>query len=85
VLVAVGSVGVLAEPCIVIEPGRVDLGEAEWRPERPGDSPSPAGVDGVAVPVAGGDALEPQISLSWLALPHDAGLHCAGPLVPADG
>jgi hypothetical protein len=42
--------------CIVVEPGRVDLGEAEGRPERPGDPPGPGGVDGVAVAVAGSDA-----------------------------
>jgi len=34
VAVAVGSVAVLAESCIIVEPGRVDLGEAEGRPER---------------------------------------------------
>jgi hypothetical protein len=75
VLVAVGGVAVLAEPCIVLEPGRVDLGEAERRPERLGDSSGAAGVDGVTVAVGGGDAFEPQIPLSWLALPDNAGLH----------
>jgi hypothetical protein len=37
VLVAVESVAVLAESCIVVEPGRMDLGEAKGRPERLGD------------------------------------------------
>jgi hypothetical protein len=35
--VAVGGVAVLAESGIVVEPGRVDLGEAQGRPERLGD------------------------------------------------
>jgi hypothetical protein len=34
---AVGSIAVLAESCIVVEPGGVDLGEAQGRPERLGD------------------------------------------------
>jgi hypothetical protein len=29
VLVAVGSVAVLAEPCVVVEPGGVDLGDGQ--------------------------------------------------------
>lgn len=71
VLVAVRSVVVLAESCIVVEPGHVDLGEAEGRPERHGDPPGPAGVDGVAVAVVGSDALDQEIPLSWIttALP----------------
>ncbi len=47
VLVAVASVAVLAESCVVVEPGRVDLGEAQRGPERLGDPPGPAYVDGV--------------------------------------
>jgi len=58
VTVAVGSVAVLAESGIVVESGRVDLGEAQGRPERLGDLTGPAGVDGVAVAVVGSDALE---------------------------
>ena len=84
-LVAVGGVAVLAESCIVVEPGRVDLGEAQGRPERLGDPPGPAGVDGVAVAVVSGDALDQEIPLSWLALPQDAVLHGAGPLLPLGG
>jgi hypothetical protein len=60
----------------------VDLDEAEGRPERPGDPPGLAGVDGVAVPVVGSDFLEQQMPLSRLALPLDAVLHDAGPLLP---
>ena len=82
VLVAVRSITVLAEPCIVVEPGRMDLGEGQGRPERLGDPPGPAGVDGVTVTVVSGGALEQEVPLSWLALPHDAGLHRAGPLLP---
>jgi hypothetical protein len=55
VLAAVRNVAVLAESCIVVEPGYVDLGEAEAKPECPGDPPGPAGVDGaVAAVVVGG-------------------------------
>ena len=85
VSVAVGGVAVLAESCIVVEPGRVDLGEPQGRPERLGDLAGPAGVDGVAVAVVGCDALEQQVPLSWLALPRDAGLYGAGPLLPFGG
>jgi hypothetical protein len=46
--VAVRGIAVLAEPGIVVEPGRVDLREGQRRPERPGDPAGPAGVDGVA-------------------------------------
>ena len=85
VLVAVRSITVLAEPCIVVEPGRMDLGEGQGRPERLGDLPGPASVDGVALAVVGSDPLEQQIPLSWLTLPHDAGPHGAGPLLPLGG
>ena len=44
--VAVGSVAVLAESCVVVEPGGVDLGEAQGRPECLGDPSGPAVVDG---------------------------------------
>ena len=46
VLAAVWNVAVRAESRIVIEPGRVDLGEAEGRPGRLGDPPGAAGADG---------------------------------------
>jgi hypothetical protein len=75
VAVAVGSVAVLAESCIVVESGGVDLGEAQGRPERLGDPPGTAGVDGAAVTVVGNDALEQQIPQFWLALPDDPVLH----------
>jgi hypothetical protein len=64
VAIAIGHVAVLAETCIVIEPGRVDLGEAQGRPEHLGDLTGPAGVDGVAAAVVGCDALEQQIPLA---------------------
>ena len=75
----------MAESGVVIESGRVDLAEVQGRAERLGDPPGPAGVDGVAIAVAGGDALEQQVSLSRLALPPDAVLHGAGPLLPPGG
>jgi hypothetical protein len=37
VAITVGHIAVLAETCIVVEPGRVDLSEAQGRPERLGD------------------------------------------------
>jgi hypothetical protein len=46
VLVAVGDFAVGAESCVVVEPGGADLGEAQGRPERPGDAPGEAGDDG---------------------------------------
>jgi hypothetical protein len=58
VLVAVRDFAVLAESRVVMEPGGADLGEAQRTPERPGDLPGPGGVDGVAVAVAGSDALD---------------------------
>jgi len=85
VVAAVGHIAVLAESCIVVEPGRVYLSEAQGRPERLGDLPGPASVDGVALAVVGSDPLEQQIPLSWLTLPHDAGPHGAGPLLPLGG
>lgn len=85
VVVAVGGVAVLAEARVVVEPGGVDLGEAQGRPERLGDVPGLAGVDGVAVAVVGGDAFEKQPPLSWLALPLDAGPDGDGPLFPLGG
>src|ERR1700722_6103319 len=82
---AVGSVAVLAESCVVVEPGRVDLAEAQGRPKCLGDQAGSAGVDGVAVAVAGCDPLEKQIPLPGLASPHDAVLDGAGPLLPLGG
>jgi len=55
--VAVGDFAVRAESCVVVEPGGADLGEAQGRPERPGDAPGEAGVDGAAVAGAGGGVL----------------------------
>jgi hypothetical protein len=75
VLATVGSVAVLAESCVVVEPGRVDLGKTEGRPKRPGDTPGAGDVDEVAVAVVGGDALEYEVPLSWLALPQDGILY----------
>src|SRR5208282_6055818 len=83
--VAIRGVAVLAESCIVIEAGAVDLGEGQRRPERLGDPAGLAGVDGVAVAVAGSDAFEQQVPLSRLALPLDAVLHGTGPLLPLAG
>src|ERR1700686_2459223 len=70
--VAIRGVAVLTESCIVIEAGAVHLS----------DPAGPSDVDGVAVVVAGSDALEQQVPLSGLALPLDAVLHGAGPLFP---
>jgi hypothetical protein len=75
----------LAKSGVVVEPGRVDLAEVRGMSERLGDPPGAAGVDGVAVAVAGGDALEQQVPLSRLASPPDAVLHGAGPLLPPGG
>ena len=85
VALAVGSVAVLAESCIVVEAGGVDLDEAQGRPECLGDPAGPADIDGVAVAVVGGDAFEQEIPLFRLALPQDAGLHGAGPLLRFGG
>ena len=81
VVVAVGGVAVLAESRVVVEPGGMDLGEAQGRPERLGDVPGLAGVEGIAVAVVGGDAFEQQPPLSGLALPLDAGPDGGGPLL----
>ena len=75
----------MAESGIVVEPGRVDLAEVQGRAERLADPAGPAGVDGVAVAVAGSDAFKQQVPLSRLALPLDALLHGAGPLLPLGG
>jgi hypothetical protein len=85
VAVAVRSVAVPAESCVVAEPGGVNLGEAQGRPECLGDLAGPAGVDGIAVTVVGCDALEQEIPLSRLASPHDGGLHSARPSFPLGG
>ncbi len=77
VLVAIGSVAVRAEPCIVVEPGGVYLDEGQGRPERMGDLLCPARVYGVAVTVVGGNALEEEIPLSWLTLQQEGALLCA--------
>jgi hypothetical protein len=85
VLVAVGHFAVGAESCVVVEPSGADLGEAQGRPERPGDAPGEAGVDGAAVAVAGGDVLAQQVPLSWPGSPQEAAMRSAGPLVPPGG
>jgi len=84
VVVAVGCVAVLAESGVVVEHGR-GPGEVQGRAERLGDPAGPAGVDGVAVAVAGSDAFEQQVPLSRLALPLNAVLDGAGPLLPLGG
>jgi hypothetical protein len=83
--VAVRSVAAGAESGVVVEPGLVDLGEAQGRLERPGDLPGPGGVDEVAVAVPGGGAGDQEVPLLGLAVADDAGLHGAGPLVPLGG
>ena len=50
-----------------------------------GDLPGAAGVDGIAVAVADCGAGDQEVPLSWLALPCDAGLHGAEPLLPFGG
>ena len=52
VAVAVGSVVVLAESCIVVEPGGVDWGEGQERPERLGDLLRPAGISAISASCA---------------------------------
>jgi len=81
VLVAIGGIAVLAEPRIVVEPGRADLGEAQRRPERPGDPAGPAGLDGVAVAVAGRDPVKQQIPLSGLAVQEGVPYRAGPPLL----
>lgn len=58
----------------------MDLGEAERRPERLGDPPGPADVDGLAVAVGGSDALKQEIpcpgSYCRTMLPCTALSHC---------
>ncbi len=63
----------------------MDLAEVQGRLERLGDPPGPAGVDGVAVAVASRGAGDQEVTLSWLALPQDADLYGAGPLIPFGG
>jgi hypothetical protein len=71
-LVAVGSVAVLAEPCIVVEPGGVNLGEGQGKPERPSDPLRSAGIYRVTtVSVLGSDALEDEDPSSWLAVQQE--------------
>ena len=82
VLVAVRDFAVLAESRVVMEPGGADLGEAQGRPERPGDAPGEAGVDGAAVAVAGGGVLAQEVPLSWPGWPQEAASCNARPLVP---
>lgn len=82
VVVAVGSVAVLAESCVVVEPGGVDLGEGQGRPEGRDDPLCPAGAYVVAVAVLGSDALEDEIPLSWLAIQQEGAPHGAGPPLP---
>lgn len=60
VLVAVRGVAVLGESCIAVEPGRVNLGEAQGRPERPGDLSSEAGIDWASVAFARGDVFDQE-------------------------
>lgn len=81
---AVGRIAGPAESCIVVEPGRVDPGEMQGRQERLGDPPGTAGVDGAALTVVSGYALDQEIPLSWLASQEGA-LRCAGPLPPLGG
>ncbi len=86
VLVAVRDFAVLAESCIVVEPGRVDLGEAQRRPERPGDLSGATGIDGASVIVARARAFDQEVPPPWLGWPQDAALHGAGrPLVAPGG
>ena len=85
VLVAVGDFAVGAESCVVVEPGGADLGEAQGRPERPGDAPGEAVVDGAAVAGAGGGVLAQEVPLSWPGWPQEAALCGARPLVPSGG
>ena len=76
----------LAESCVVIEPGSVDLGEGQGRPERLDDLLRPVGIDGVAaVPVLGGDALEEEMPSFWLAVQQEEALPSAVPLLPLGG
>ena len=84
-LVAVGDFAVGAESCVVVEPGGADLGEAQGRPERPGDAPGEAVVDGAAVAGAGGGVLAQEVPLSWPGWPQEAALCGARPLVPSGG
>jgi hypothetical protein len=77
VLAALWNVAVLAESRIVIALGRLDLGEAEGGPGRLGDPLGAAGTDGVAVAVAGGNALRQQIPLTRLASPQDTAVRGA--------
>lgn len=85
VLVAVRDFAVWAESCIVVEPGRVDLGEAQGRAERPGDLSGAAGIDGASVAVARAHAFDQEVPLSWLGSPQEGALHGAGPLVASGG
>ena len=83
VLVAVGGVAGGAESCIVVEPGRVDLGVGRGWLERLDDQFCPAGLDGVArVPVLGSYALEDEVPLFWVAMQEEEALPVAVPLFP---
>jgi len=85
VLVAVGDLAVGAESCVVVEPGDADLGEVQGRPERPGDAPGAAGIDGAAIAGAGGGVLAQEVPLSWPGWPQEAASCGAKPLVPSGG
>src|ERR1039457_3903364 len=86
VLVAVRRVAVLAESCVVVEPGVMDLGEGQRWPERDGDLPGRAGVYGVAAEsVLGGNALEDEQPSFWLVVPQE-GVPLPGiPVLPPGG
>ncbi len=83
VAVAVGSVAVLAESGIVVEPGGVDLGEGQGRPERLSDLLRPAGIDGIThVPVLGSDALDDEMPSFWLTMQEKEALPPTVPPLP---
>ena len=84
-VITVGSAAVLAESCIVVEPGDMDLGEGERRPERLRDPLCSACLYGVAVAVVDSNALEDEVSLSRLAIQQEGALYGAGPLLPLGG
>jgi hypothetical protein len=82
--VAIGRVAVRAEPCVV-EPGGVDLGEGQGRPERLRNPLRFAGVDGITVSVVRGDALEQEVPSFWIAAQQEGGLLPGVSLLPLVG
>jgi hypothetical protein len=80
--VTVWCVAVRAEARVVVEPGSVDLGEGQGRPERFRDQLRPARIDGIAAPVVRGDSLEEEVPSLWIAVQQEGASAARCPTAP---